>query len=167
MAHLAAKKGHRREGRSGFTLIELLVVIAILGLLASVVFASLNSARKKARVARAAADLREITKVLMFYYDDHNNYPCFDHNWSDTRERQWAAPYYRWPKTPWGTEYHWEHGQRGFAYSISLRAIGQEAAQALDRMMDDGNLATGVIRGDGNRLEYGGMDQTLPSTHCH
>ncbi|GIW68452.1 MAG: hypothetical protein KatS3mg099_400 [Candidatus Parcubacteria bacterium] len=93
-----------RERESGhpapaFTLIELLVVIAIIGLLSSIVFASVNSAREKARVARAAADLKEITKVLAIYYDDNNNYPCFDHNWSDARERSWAAPYYQWPKT--------------------------------------------------------------------
>lgn len=48
--------------KQGFTLIELLVVIAIIGLLASVVFASLNVARQRGRDARRLADVREMVK---------------------------------------------------------------------------------------------------------
>lgn len=55
--------------KKGFTLIELLVVIAIIGLLSSVVFASLNSARVKARDARRLADVKEMTKVLSLVTD--------------------------------------------------------------------------------------------------
>ena len=44
--------------RRGFTLIELLVVIAIIGLLASIVFASLSSSRAKANRASFLAEVR-------------------------------------------------------------------------------------------------------------
>jgi len=43
------------KNNNGFTLIELLVVIAIIGLLSSVVLASLSSSRDKARVAASQA----------------------------------------------------------------------------------------------------------------
>lgn len=59
----------------GFTLIELLIVIAIIGLLSSVVSASVNSARVKARDARRISDLKQIRLALEFYFNDHNRYP--------------------------------------------------------------------------------------------
>ncbi len=74
------------DKRSGFTLIELLVVIAIITLLSSIVFASLNSARVKARDAKRVADLIQIRNALELYYNDYGHYPnlsgatwaCFD-----------------------------------------------------------------------------------------
>ncbi len=54
----------------GFTLIELLVVIAIIGILASVVLASLNSARAKGSDAKVKAELNVIRSQAAIYYDD-------------------------------------------------------------------------------------------------
>ncbi len=59
----------------GFTLIELLVVIAIIGILSSVVLASLNSARSKARDAKRVSDAHQITNALNLYYDSNQRYP--------------------------------------------------------------------------------------------
>ncbi len=65
----------RKEGRKGFTLIELLVVIAIIGILASIVLASLNTARKKSRDARRVADIKQIQLALELYFDAGGIYP--------------------------------------------------------------------------------------------
>jgi len=59
----------------GFTLIELLVVIAIIGILSSVVLASLNSARQKGRDGRRIADLKQLQLALELSYDANGTYP--------------------------------------------------------------------------------------------
>lgn len=61
--------------KRGFTLIELLVVIAIIGILSSVVLASLNSARQKGRDARRISDISQIRLALELYYDSNSTYP--------------------------------------------------------------------------------------------
>ncbi len=53
----------------GFTLIELLVVIAIIGILASVVLVSLNSARNKGKDARVISDVQQMRTLLESGYN--------------------------------------------------------------------------------------------------
>ena len=64
------------RNKKGFTLIELLVVIAIIGVLASVVLASLNSARRKSRDSRRIADIKQLQLALEMYFDANSSYPA-------------------------------------------------------------------------------------------
>lgn len=64
-----------RTSQRGFTLIELMVVIALIGLFASIILASLGTARAKGRDAKRLSDIKNIQIALQLYYGAHGQYP--------------------------------------------------------------------------------------------
>jgi prepilin-type N-terminal cleavage/methylation domain-containing protein len=60
------------KSQKGFTLIELLVVIAIIGILSSVVLASLNTARGKGADAAIKSNVNNARAQAELYYDNNS-----------------------------------------------------------------------------------------------
>ncbi|MCX6702231.1 MAG: prepilin-type N-terminal cleavage/methylation domain-containing protein [Candidatus Zambryskibacteria bacterium] len=125
------------ENKKGFTLIELLVVIAIIGILSSVVLASLNSARASARDAKRLAEMRSLKTALEFYYSDFGYYPQI--GWTSSVDADWQTsalanalrPYIpTLPVDPTNTGSRGYDGSYVYSYfSSNYRAPGQTNQQ--------------------------------------
>ena len=98
-----------------FTLIELLVVIAIIGLLASIVVVNVNSARDKAKRAKAIQELDAFRQALTLYEGDNGKFPdsgnCGQEGQVSDCLLGALAPYSgNLPATdPWGNVYVWHN----------------------------------------------------------
>ena len=116
--------------KKGFTLIELLVVIAIIGILSSVVLASLNSARTKARDARRSADIKQVQTALEFYYDNNVSYPSSADVVLDTALTGPLTPTYisRIPVSPSGSYRYYNAAENPATYYTIF--IGYETKTA-------------------------------------
>ena len=112
------------SNRKAFTLIELLVVIAIIGLLASIVLVSLNSARGKARDTQRTANIRQVQTALEMYYDTNGSYVSSPDAVLDTALTALLTPTYisKIPIAPSGASYRYYNGAQNPAtyYAIYI-----------------------------------------------
>lgn len=121
----------------GFTLIELLVVIAIIGILSSVVLASLNDARQKSRDAKRVADIKQLQLAMELFFDSNSSYPT-------TSLSQLAPSYIAViPTDPLGnTAYYWDRagttGNSATDYNLGAN-LEASSHSALGADVDSGN----------------------------
>lgn len=163
----------------GFTLLELLVVIAIIGVLSSVVLASLNASRDKAKAAQTASQVKQLRTALIMFVTDTGSYPSTCNLTCTTSTDPlnnalgvsgWAGPYF--PTDLSIFEHQWGgHMTVGASdldgdsiidlyifidddspqtnSSDDQGTIPSESMVAIDTILDDGNISTGEVRGGG------------------
>ena len=127
----------------GFTLIEILVVVVILGILAAFIAPRLMDSPDKARVARAAQDVRALQTALNLYKLDNFTYPSTEQGLNAlTSQPGGSPPAPNWksggyvddlPKDPWGRDYQYLNPGTNSEIDIySLGADGRPGGEGLD-----------------------------------
>ncbi len=133
------------ENKKGFTIIEILVVIAIIGILASVILPSLNTARDKAQVANAVMEISALKTTFATLFDDTGYYPNGDvslcraslpgnneidlsdaaagltsngNGWSN-----WHGPYMTDVQDPWGHPYYLDEDYQCMAATEGCKGV--------------------------------------------
>lgn len=68
-------KNHSYRQKSGFTLVELLIVIAIIMVLASLGFAGVQSAMRKAKTVQSLNIATNLNQAIQNYFDEYGSLP--------------------------------------------------------------------------------------------
>jgi prepilin-type N-terminal cleavage/methylation domain-containing protein len=153
----------RRATTRAFTLVEIMIVVGIIALIAAAALPAFRRVQHSARASAAANDLRVFATAYTTYAQQNGNFPpeagigVLPPLMKDSlRNSSWLAV------TPIGGRYNWEYNrvEAGVRYkaAIGLRTSGVAVVskdlnqlRALDRRIDDGNLATGnFFLGAGN-----------------
>jgi type IV pilus assembly protein PilA len=142
---------HLRRKR-GFTLLEISIVVAIIGLLCAIALPAFVKSRRQTQFTRIANNLRVFGDALAMYAMQAGQFPADAHLDPPFPPGSGVEEYLdidKWKsERPLGGQYNWE-GPDGYPYAgISL--FGATAAEAdaveVDKICDDGDLATGIFR---------------------
>ena len=126
-----------------FSLIELMVVVTTIGILALLATPGIRLAADRTQATATANDIRVFTEAIEFYSTSEGNYP---EAMTYTRTPNEISSYLA---TPWKNgSYSWFYVNTDdltYVYVYNLNFTAEQAVR-LDSIIDDGNVATGVVR---------------------
>jgi prepilin-type N-terminal cleavage/methylation domain-containing protein len=148
----------RRRRPAGFTIIEVLMSLGILSITIAAVVPRLTSTKRQAIATAVVNDLRTFAAAFDTYAQEKGGYPAETAAGELPTEMKDRINNTAWLRqTPIGGQYNWDNNQlhTGTRYKAVIQISETAAAplpqdldlwEAIDRVIDDGNLNTGNFR---------------------
>jgi len=131
-----------RRRRAGFTLIEVLLVVVIISILVAMAVPRFGGRAEQARIARAEADVGNLSTALRLYEIDNGRFPASlqDLLQAPAGASNWRGPYLEKgiPLDPWNREYQYRFPGTKNPQGFDLWSLGPDGVESED---DIGNWA--------------------------
>jgi prepilin-type N-terminal cleavage/methylation domain-containing protein len=143
------RRAGNQPAAAGFTLVELMVVVAIVGVLLAIAIPAFTKSRMSAQNGCYIADARTAKNAFMQHCLEQGKYPP---DVTPGIVPAGMAPYLG--RFPWtgvnsiGGRWDWDYQQFGCVAGVSVYqpTVSQQQMQQIDKIIDDGDLATGGFR---------------------
>lgn len=116
--------------QSGFTLIEIMVVVIIIGLLSAMILPNIFGNQIKAFRVKTKSDISGISQAMGMYRLDNFTYPSTSEGLNalsiNPGKPNWAGPYLKVPKDPWGNPYQYQYPGTHNPDSFDLMSFGPD-----------------------------------------
>ncbi len=141
----------------GFTLVEIMIVVVIIGLLAAMAIPAFGRVRQAAQNSRFVSDLRTFTQAFETYATVNGAWPNNAGSGAvpsgmsnDFNESNWKG------RNSVGGRWNWDRNINGVSAGISTTnvTVSDEQMAAVDAVIDDGNLTTGLFQKFSGRFTY-------------
>lgn len=148
----------RRRRVAAFTLMQVLVSVSIGSMVITAGVPRVREAERRSRANIIIADLHTLGSAFETYAQEHGAWPAETSAGEMPPEMAGRLGQTSWLRiTPLGGQYNWENDQMhgGIRYRAAITisetalapvTVDAESLNEIDRVMDDGNLSTGLFR---------------------
>ena len=134
-----------------------MVVVVIVGILAAIAVPTFGHFRRNAKSQRFIHDVHVFAQAFETYAMKNGRWPASAANGTvptgmsgELRDADWAQD------SALGGRWNWDYKSNGVTAGISVTdvAVDEDQVLAIDKEMDNGNLSSGNLVKNGNRLTY-------------